>query len=111
MNNKIKALKYNIRYNKMLKRNFEDGFKSCITISSDMPIEERERILDELFNIRAVPDDNIYLVKYLESVIPTESPCCFDRTRMEEALNGEVIHAPPGMSREEKRAFILKHAK
>lgn len=31
--------------------------------------------------------------------------------RIKESLKGEIIHAPQGMNREEKRAFILKHAK
>jgi hypothetical protein len=40
-----------------------------------------------------------------------EAPIHFDMKRMQEALAGETIMMPSGLTREEKRQFMLKQAK
>jgi hypothetical protein len=42
--------------------------------------------------------------------VQSEPVVLFDIARMENALKGDTIMVPPGLSREEKRKFILSHA-
>jgi len=57
--------------------------------------------MERIININsAVNNDDVQI----------EPVVLFDIARMENALKGDTIMVPPGLSREEKRKFILSHA-